>query len=253
MRFSTLSLFPEIIRASTDESMGLKAQMQGLAEIVHAQIRERAINAYGKVDDALYGGGTGMLLMAEPIYQTIQDLKASFRSDHPELLEPQEQVIYMSPRGQVLNQTMAYDLAQFDHLIILAGHYEGVDQRLLEEVGAREISVGDYVLTGGELPAAVLIDVVIRMLDRVLPDPKAWQAESHASGLLEEDQYTRPELWRGRRVPAVLLSGHDAKIQAYRKASALYNTLKSRPDLLAAYPVSEEEWQDLLDFMSSSS
>ena len=253
MRFSTLSLFPEIIRASTDESMGLKAQMKDLLEIRHAQIRDHAVNAYGKVDDAVYGGGTGMLMMAEPIYQTIEKLKADFRADHPQMEVPRELVVYMSPRGQVLNQAMAYELAQLDHLIILAGHYEGVDQRVLDAVEAKEISLGDYVLTGGELPAAVLIDVVIRMIDQVLPDQSAWQAESHASGLLAEDQYTRPEVWRGRQVPATLLSGHDANINAFRKASALYNTLKARPDLLEAYPVTEEDWRDLLDFIKDSS
>lgn len=253
MRFSTLSLFPEIIKASTDESMGLKAQMKGLVEIVHAQIRDQAINDYGKVDDAVYGGGTGMLMMAEPIYQTVEKLQADFRTAHPELDCPQERLVYMSPRGQVLNQAMAYEMAQLDHLIILAGHYEGVDQRVLDKLEAQEVSLGDYVLTGGELPAAVLIDVVLRMIDQVLPDKAAWQAESHASGLLAEDQYTRPEAWRGHKVPSILLSGHDAKIERYRKASALYNTLKARPDLLAAYEVKDEEWRDLLDFIADSS
>ncbi len=249
MRFSTVSLFPEIIEASLNYSMAKRAIERGLFEVKHFQIRDHAVNAYGKVDDALYGGGTGMLLMPEPVYQTVRQAGHSFAQDNPEAgknVEIKEKVIYLSPRGRQLTQELAAQLLDYNHLILISGHYEGIDERVLEEVVAEEISIGDYVLSGGELASAVLIDVVMRMIPGVLPDNEAWQKESHASGFLEENQYTRPAVWRERKVPEVLLSGHAARIEKARELSALTNTMARRPDLLTASVMSAEDWFTLL-------
>ncbi len=249
MRFSTVSLFPEIIEASVNCSIAKRAIERGLFEVKHFQIRDHAVNAYGKVDDALYGGGTGMLLMAEPVYQTVIQASRSFAQDNPEASkkkETKEKVIYMSPRGRLLTQDLAGQLLSYSHLILISGHYEGIDERVLEEVAAEEISIGDYVLSGGELASAVLVDVVMRMIPGVLPDDEAWQSESHASGLLEEKQYTRPATWRERRVPEILLSGHAARIEKARELSALDNTMTWRPDLLDNKIISAEDWFALL-------
>lgn len=250
MRFSTLSLFPEQIKASLELSIGKKVLERNLFEVYYGQIRDKSINAYGKVDDKLYGGGTGMLMMAEPIYESLIEARNKFTETHADL-ELKEKVIYMSPRGQVLTQDLAKNLLEYNHLIIISGHYEGVDQRVLDEVGADEISIGDYVLSGGELASAVLIDAVMRMIPEVLPNPDAWEQDSHASGFLEEDQYTRPAVWKDRQVPEVLLSGHQANLEAYRKNSSILNTLKNRPDLLKGKRLGEESWFKFIDFLNN--
>ncbi|MDO5015773.1 MAG: tRNA (guanosine(37)-N1)-methyltransferase TrmD [Eubacteriales bacterium] len=249
MRFSALSLFPEQIRAGLEWSITQRALQQELFELYYGQIRDFAINDYGQVDDKLYAGGVGMLLMPEPIYQSVDAARAAFNSswsDNDNAV-PKEKLIYMSPRGRVLDQVYARSLLDYDHVIILSGHYEGVDQRVLDQCGFEELSVGDYVLTGGELATCVLIDCVIRMIPGVLPSEEAWQGESHASGFLEENQYTRPASWRDSQVPEVLISGHQAKIEAYRQASRIANTLRNRPDLLANKILSEEEWFNFLE------
>ena len=243
-RFTCLSLFPEIIRASALSSIGGRAVERGLYELEFIQIRDFAVNEYGKVDDALYGGGVGMLMMAEPVFQSVTKAQDDFRQIHG---EGREKLIYLSPRGRVLDQQKARELSELDHLILLCGHYEGVDQRVLDECEAEELSIGDYVLTGGELAAAVLIDVISRMLPGVLPSDEAWQKESIASGLLEEPQYTRPAEWRGRAVPELLLSGHAARIEAWRQHAALDLTLKRRPELLTKLPMTHEKMKAWLE------
>lgn len=243
MRFSCLSLFPEIIEFSSTRSVCGRALEKGLFELMLYHIRDFAVNDYGKVDDALYGGGTGMLMMAEPIWQAAQRARADFQALHP---SGREKVIYLSPRGRVLSQNLGRELLAYDHLILLCGHYEGVDQRVLDALQAEEISIGDYVLTGGELGAAVLIDVMARMIPGVLPGSEAWEQDSHAHGLLEGGQYTRPAEWQGRAVPEVLLSGHAANIEAFREREALKETLRRRPDLLAEYGLPAEKWEALL-------
>ena len=160
---------------------------------------------------------------------------------------------FSSPRGRVFNQAYARELMRFDELILICGHYEGVDDRVIKRVGAQELSLGDYVITGGELGALIVIDALSRMLPGVLSDELAWQQESHFSGLLEEEQYTRPAEWRGEKVPEVLLSGHEANIKRWRRLSALNTTLENRPDLLERYPLTAREWEELLQFRANLS
>lgn len=253
MRFSSLSLFPEQVRAGLEWSITQRALQQGLFELYYGQIRDFAINEYGQVDDKLYAGGIGMLLMPEPIYQSVEAARAAFKGSRPDHAPSaaKEKLIYMSPRGRRLDQAYAHSLLDYDHIIILSGHYEGVDQRVLDQCGFEELSIGDYVLTGGELASCILIDCVIRMIPGVLPSEEAWQGESHASCFLEENQYTRPASWRDSQVPEVLRSGHQAKIESYRQASRIANTLRNRPDLLADKALSEEEWFSFLEQIGS--
>lgn len=250
MHISCLSLFPEIIRAASENSIAEKAIEKGFLSLDYIQIRDFAINDYGKVDDALYGGGTGMLMLAEPIAEATEEAQKRYRegrqADKEDLVA--EKLIYLSPRGKVLNQKIALELSQEEHLILLCGHYEGVDERVLEEYAYQELSIGDYVLSGGELAAAVLIDVVMRLCPGVLPE-EAWQGDSHSQGLLEENQYSRPAIWRNREVPEVLLSGHAAKIEEYRQINALYNTISKRPDLVPEN-LEEEIWRKFLDSLT---
>lgn len=249
MRFSCVSLFPEIIAAAAGSSILAKALEKKLFELELIQIRDFAINEYGKVDDALYGGGTGMLMMAEPIQKAVQ----AARERYPAKADTAaEKILYLSPRGTILTQKAARRLLTCDHLILICGHYEGVDARVLDELNAEEISIGDYVMTGGELGASVLIDVCARMIPGVLPSEDAWKNESHASGLLEGDQYTRPSEWHGQPVPPVLLSGHQARIDAFRAAQSLLATLTRRPDLLQGCELPEEDWKLAAELLDST-
>ncbi|MEG0692544.1 MAG: tRNA (guanosine(37)-N1)-methyltransferase TrmD, partial [Oscillospiraceae bacterium] len=194
-------------------------------------IREYTADKHRRVDDTPYGGGKGMVMQAEPIYQCYKAV-----SDQ---LEKKPHVIYMSPQGGVLTQQRAVELSKMDHIFIVCGHYEGVDERLLEEIVDEEISIGDYVLTGGELPALVLVDTVARMCDGVLASSECFEEESHFDGLLEYPQYTRPEIWRENRVPEVLLSGHHKNITEWRQKQRLLRTLKKRPDMMKVYKLSK--------------
>lgn len=225
MRMDVLTLFPELFAPVLDHSIVGRARKKGLLQICCHQLRDFSPDERNrKVDDTLFGGGKGMLLMAEPFARGIDAI-----AEH---LGKRPHILYMSPRGRVLTQAKARELAAFDGLCVLCGHYEGVDQRLLDEYDAEEVSIGDYVLTGGELPAMILMDAVSRMLPGVLSDEACFTEESHFSGLLEYPQYTRPEVWRGREVPEVLLSGHHENIRQWRRREALAVTARNRPDLL---------------------
>ena len=224
MRIDILTLFPEMCDTVLGESILGRAQKNGKVEFVTHQIRDYTADKHGRVDDAPYGGGMGMIMQPQPIFDCFQAVCAA-RGKRPRL-------IYLSPQGKTLTQQRVKELAQLDNLVLLCGHYEGVDERVLEELVDEEISIGDYVLTGGELPALVLCDAVARMLPGVLADEACFTEESHFSGLLEYAQYTRPPEWHGKKVPDVLLSGHHANIEAYRKEDALRRTREKRPELL---------------------
>ncbi len=224
MKIDILTLFPEMCDAVLNESIIGRAIKAGYVQVNTHNIRDFAGNKHNRVDDAPYGGGKGMVMQAEPIYQC-------FKSLHGED-EPKPYLIYMSPKGKNFTQSDAIRLSEYDRIVLLCGHYEGVDQRVLDEIVDEEISVGDYVLTGGELPALTVTDAVCRMIPGVLPEEVCFKEESHFDGLLEYPQYTRPEVWHGVSVPEVLMSGHHLNIEKWRKEKSLEITEKLRPDML---------------------
>ena len=219
MKFDVLTLFPEMFK-SLDESIIGRAVEKGLIEINLINIRDFSKNKHKKVDDTPYGGGAGMVLMPDVVYDAYSSVK-----------DENAKVIYLSPQGKVLNQNKVKELSKENHLILLCGHYEGIDQRVLDEIVDEEISIGDYVLTGGELPAMVLIDSVSRYVEGVLSEDST-KEESFSNNLLEYPQYTRPEEFRGRKVPEVLISGHHENIKKWREEKSLEVTKQKRPDLL---------------------
>jgi tRNA (guanine37-N1)-methyltransferase len=229
MRFDILTLFPDMVEAVLGESIIGRAQKAGHLSVHTHQIRDFSENKHRNVDDTPYGGGVGMVMAAPPICACFDAVVAA--SDP----EAKRRVIYLSPRGRHLTQSVAAELAGYDQLILLCGHYEGVDERAIEEIVDEELSIGDYVLTGGELPACILVDAVSRLLPGVLSDPACYEGESIQSGLLEYPQYTRPVVFRGREVPPVLLSGHHGNIDAWRLEQSLALTRERRPDLYDAY------------------
>lgn len=226
MRIDILTLFPDMCRAVMDESIIGRAQRSGKVEIVCTNIRDFSANKHNKVDDTPYGGGMGMVMSAQPIF----DCYKSLYNEN----EPKPHLIYMSPKGETFTQKKAVELSQKDRIVLLCGHYEGIDERVIEEIVDEELSLGDYVLTGGELPALTVADAVCRMLPGVLSDDLCFEEESHFSGLLEYPQYTKPAVWNEREVPEVLLSGNHAKIAEWRRVKSLLLTMKKRPDMLTA-------------------
>lgn len=224
MRIDILTLFPDMCRSVYSESIIGRSVAKGLLEIEAHNIRDYTADRHKNVDDTPYGGGMGMILQAQPIYDCFQSLCQT--------LGTRPHLIYLSPQGKVLTQEKVKELAQMPNLALLCGHYEGVDERVLEAIVDEEISIGDYVLTGGELPALVLTDAVARMIPGVLANEEAMENESHYNGLLEYPQYTKPAVWNGMAVPEVLLSGHHANIEKWRKEQSLNRTKKRRPDLL---------------------
>ena len=230
IRFDILTLFPELVSGILGESIIGRAQKAGYVSVFAHNIRDFANNKHRKVDDTPYGGGFGMLMMAPPVYDCYEAVKNEVKCALGE--DIRSKVIYMSPQGSVLTQKKAEELAEYDNLIILCGHYEGIDSRVLEEIVDEEISIGDYVLTGGELPACVLIDCVSRLREGVLADKKCYEDESISSGLLEYPQYTRPYEFHGKKVPDVLISGNHAEIDKWRREKSLEITKKKRPDLI---------------------
>jgi len=231
MRFDILTLFPDMMRAILDESIIGRAQNSGILEINCINIRDFANNKHNSVDDYPYGGGFGMLMQAPPIYHAYESVAG----------EEKPYTVYMSPQGKVLTQEKVVELSKKDRIVILCGHYEGVDERVLEEIVDEEISIGNYVLTGGELPAAVLVDSVSRMIEGVLPQSESFEEESIYSGLLEHPQYTRPPVFMGREVPEVLLSGHHANIEKWKRKESLKRTYIKRPDLLEKAELTDKD------------
>ena len=227
MRFHVLTLFPEMILQGLGTSITGRAMQKGLVSLNAVDIRDYAANRHRKVDDYTYGGGAGMLMQAQPVYDACMAVQGT--------LEKPARVVYMTPQGSIFTQDKARELAQEEDLIILCGHYEGIDERVLEEVVTDEISIGDYVLTGGELPAMVVIDTVSRLIPGVLGNGASADTDSFMNGLLEYPQYSRPETWRGKTVPAVLLSGDHAKVDRWRKEQSLERTKERRPDLYEKY------------------
>lgn len=230
MRFDIMTLFPELVSTVLGESIIGRAQKAGFVSVYAHNIRDFANNKHNKVDDTPYGGGFGMLMMAPPVYDCYEFVKNQVVSELGESVK--SRVIYMSPQGKVLTQKKAQELSEYDSLIILCGHYEGIDTRVLEEIVDEEISIGDYVLTGGELPACVLVDCVSRLKEGVLADKKCYEDESISCGRLEYPQYTRPYEFHGKKVPDVLVSGNHAEIDKWRMQKSIEMTEKKRPDLL---------------------
>lgn len=224
MRIDMLTLFPDMCETVMAESIVGRARKKGYLQVCCHQIRDFAFDKHQRVDDCPFGGGKGMLLMAEPIALCMDDLTSH--------LGKKPHTIYMSPQGRVLDQQRVKELGQMENIAILCGHYEGVDERILDTYVDEQISLGDFVLTGGELPALALADAVSRMIDGVLADDVCFEEESHYNGLLEYPQYTRPAVWRGQAVPPVLLSGHHGNIAKWRRAQSLWRTLEHRPDML---------------------
>ncbi len=231
MRFDIMTLFPELVSGVLGESIIGRAQKAELISVHAHNIRDFANNKHRKVDDTIYGGGFGMLMMAPPVYDCYEFVKKQVADELGE--DAKTRVIYMSPQGKVLTQKRAQELAEYDDLIILCGHYEGIDARVLEEIVDEEISIGDYVLTGGELPACVLVDCISRLREGVLADKKCYEDESISCGMLEYPQYTRPYEFHGKKVPDVLISGNHAEIDKWRREQSLETTKKKRPDLLS--------------------
>lgn len=223
MRIDIATLFPEMCEAVLGESIVGRARKAGKIEIHCHQIREYSTDKHRRVDDTPYGGGMGMVMQAEPIYRCFLAVTADF--------ERKPHTIYMSPKGNVFTQQRAVELSKMSNLFIICGHYEGVDQRVIDKIVDEEISIGDYVLTGGELPAMAVTDAVARMCDGVLASEECFREESHFSGLLEYPHYTRPEVWEGERVPDVLLTGHHKNIEEFRHNEAVKITQERRPDL----------------------
>ncbi len=233
MRIDFLTLFPEMCEAVMSESIIGRARAKGALEVHCHQIRDYTLNKQKQVDDYPYGGGMGMVLFPQPIADCFRAV-CEQTGTRPHL-------VYMSPQGAVLTQQRAKELAQLPHLCILCGHYEGVDERVLDALVDEQISIGDYVLTGGELPGLVLADCVARLTPGVLSDEECFTDESHYSGLLEYPQYTRPAVWEEREVPEILLSGHHENIRKWRREQAIRRTFEHRPDMLKAAELTEKE------------
>ncbi len=227
MRIEIATLFPEMCETVLSESIVGRARKKGLINFRCRNIRDYTNDKHRRVDDAPYGGGMGMVMQAEPIYRCYQAVCQE--------LGTVPHTIYMSPKGNVLNQKKSAELALYENILIICGHYEGVDQRVIDKIVDEEISIGDYVLTGGELPALVLADSVARMCDGVLSSPECFQEESHFRGLLEYPQYTRPEIWEGESVPSVLLSGHHKNISEWKLSQSIEITKEKRPDMYERY------------------
>lgn len=224
MRYHILTLFPEMVSQGLHESIIGRAIEKGVISLEVINIRDHADNDYGKVDDYPYGGGAGMVMQAEPIYRAYRAVA--------DRLERAPRVLHMTPQGQVFTQQMAQEFAREEDLVFLCGHYEGIDERVLEEIVTDHVSIGDYVLTGGELPAMVMVDAISRMVPGVLSNKESALSDSFQDGLLEYPQYSRPREWRGREVPEILLSGHHANVEKWRREQSLLRTRERRPDLL---------------------
>lgn len=229
VNFHILTLFPDMVMQGLHTSILGRAADRGDISIEAVNIRDFTTDKHGKVDDYTYGGGAGMLMQAQPVYDAYQSVIDRIGGEKP------RRVIYVTPQGKPFHQKMAKELSAEEELIFLCGHYEGIDERVLEEIVTDEISLGDYVLTGGELAAMVMVDAIARLVPGVLHNGQSAETESFGDGLLEYPQYSRPEIWHGKRVPEILLSGDHAKVDAWRFAQALARTKERRPDLYEKY------------------
>ena len=266
MNFHILTLFPEMIEQGLNTSITGRAISNGLLSIEAVNIRDYAFNKHQSVDDYPYGGGAGMLMQAEPVYLAYEAVRKKIAERKPaeaETEEPAEaeqleekpvtgseeepvkekklRVVYLSPQGDVFSQGMAEELAKEEDLVLLCGHYEGIDERVLEEIVTDYVSIGDYVLTGGELPAMVMVDAISRLVPGVLHNNVSAEFESFQDNLLEYPQYSRPEVWHDRKVPEILMSGHHANIEKWRREQSVIRTAKNRPDLLEKAELTEKE------------
>ena len=243
MRFDIMTLFPEMVMNGLETSIIGRAVKNKILEIEAWNIRDYAFNKHSSVDDYPYGGGAGMLMQAEPVYQCYDALARQIRErkageersgEQPDMAcgKKRTRVIYLSPQGKTFNQSMAEEFAQEEDLVFLCGHYEGIDERVLEEIVTDYVSAGDYVLTGGELPAMMIVDAVSRLIPGVLHNDVSAEFESFQDNLLEYPQYSRPEIWHDRQVPPILLSGHHANVEKWRREQSVIRTAKWRPDLL---------------------
>ncbi len=250
MHFYIMTLFPEMVMQGLNTSITGRAIQKGLLSVEAVNIRDYAFNKHNSVDDYPYGGGAGMLMQAEPVYQAYQavvekvnDCRRNVQADGagPKEAGRSPRVIYLSPQGKTFSQGIAEELAKEEELIFLCGHYEGIDERVLEEIVTDYVSVGDYVLTGGELPAMIMVDAISRLVPGVLHNDVSAEFESFQDNLLEYPQYSRPEVWHGKRVPEVLLSGHHANVEKWRRKQSVIRTAKLRPDLLRKAELTKEE------------
>lgn len=263
MNFYIMTLFPEMVMNGLNTSIIGRAIHKGLLSIEAINIRDYAFNKHNSVDDYPYGGGAGMLMQAEPVYQCYQALSEKIIAGKAEEATCAEQgvdsetpvtkkprVIYLSPQGRTFNQTMAEEFAKEEDLVFLCGHYEGIDERVLEEIVTDYVSIGDYVLTGGELPAMIMVDCISRLVPGVLHNDVSAEFESFQDNLLEYPQYSRPEVWHDKRVPEILLSGHHANIEKWRREQSVIRTAKNRPDLLEKAELTEKEKELIVNLNS---
>ena len=241
MNFHVLTLFPEMIMNGLETSILGRAAAKGIVSFEAVNIRDYTLERHGKVDDYPYGGGAGMVMQAEPIYRAYEALV--------EKIGKKPRVIYMTPQGQTFNQSIAEDLAKEEDLVFLCGHYEGVDERVLEMIATDYLSAGDYVLTGGELPAMMMIDCILRLVPGVLNNNVSAEFETFHDNLLEYPQYTRPEVFMGKKVPDILLSGHHANVEKWRREQSIIRTLKNRPELLENAVLSKKEQKFLEELL----
>ena len=237
MNYHVMTLFPEMIENGMNTSITGRAITKGLLSLEAINIRDFAFNKHQKVDDYPYGGGAGMLMQAEPVYLSYESIA--------ERIGRKPRVIFLTPQGKTFNQDMAKEFALEEDLVFLCGHYEGIDERVLEEIVTDYVSIGDYVLTGGELPAMVMMDSISRMVPGVLNNQESGETESFSGNLLEYPQYSRPEEWHGKKVPEVLLSGHHANVDKWRREQSIIRTAKWRPDLLPKADLTNKEWNEV--------
>ncbi len=233
MRFHILTLFPDMVINGLNTSILGRAREKGLIDFQATDIRDFSVNKHNRVDDSPYGGGAGMVMQAEPVYLACKSVE--------EKIGEKPRLVYLTPQGRPFTQAMAEDFAQEEELVFLCGHYEGIDERVLEEVVTDFVSIGDYVLTGGELPAMVMVDAIARLVPGVLNNDDSAEFETFHDNLLEYPQYSRPEEWRGKRVPAVLLSGHHGRVEQWRREQSLLRTWKYRPELLESAALTDRD------------
>lgn len=243
MRFDVLTLFPQMFEAVLGDSIIGRAREKNLIEMNFIDIRDYTKNKHRKVDEYPYSGGGGMLMTPQPIYDAYMSVAKN--------LSYKPLTIYMSPQGKVFNQGVARELSELEHIVLLCGHYEGIDQRVLDEIVDMEISIGDFVMTGGELPAMTVIDTVARLIPGVLASESSYENESHFDGLLEYPQYTRPLEFMGRKVPDILLSGHHAKVEEWKREQSLINTYNKRPDMLKKAKLTKKDIDFLEQYKNS--